>query len=62
MSRPISNAEEIIQTVLTVCFNVGNYFVLNNELALILKLESCSIIHIDQIHNILTYFIEPIES
>jgi hypothetical protein len=40
---------------------IGNYFVLNNDLAMILKLDSCSIIHIDQIHNILTYFLEPTE-
>lgn len=40
---------------------IGNYFILNNDLAMILKLDSCLIIHIDQIHNILTYFLEPIE-
>lgn len=38
---------------------IGNYFVLNNSLASILKLEHCTIMHIDQINNILTYFIDP---
>jgi hypothetical protein len=36
---------------------IGNYFILNNELAIIFKLETCSIFHIDQIKNMITYFI-----
>lgn len=54
--------EILLRYLITKKLVIGNYFVLNNELASILNLESCSIIHIDQIHNILTYFIEPIES
>ena len=40
---------------------IGNYFVLNNELANILKLEGCMLLHIDQIGNMISYFIEPID-
>ncbi len=39
---------------------IGNYFVLNAELASILKLENCNILHIDQLKNIITYFIDPL--
>ncbi len=39
---------------------IGSYFVINNELSSLLKLESCSIIHIDQLHNIITYIIDPL--
>ncbi len=37
---------------------IGNYFVLNTDLGSMLKIESCNILHIDQLHNILTYFID----
>lgn len=40
---------------------IGNYFVLNAELAGILKLENCNILHIDQLKNITTYFIDPLD-
>lgn len=54
---------EIYELLLKYLINnklvIGNYFVLNNSLAGILKLEPCTIMHIDQIHNILTYFIDP---
>ncbi len=40
---------------------IGNYFVLNNELASILKLDGCMILHIDQVDNMITYFIDPVE-
>jgi hypothetical protein len=37
---------------------IGNYFVINNELSILLKLNQCTIINIDQIDNILSYFID----
>ncbi len=40
---------------------IGNYFVLNAELAGILKLENCNILHIDQLKNITTYLIDPLD-
>ncbi len=39
---------------------IGSYFVINNDLASLLKLESCSIIHIDQLHSIISYLIDPL--
>lgn len=56
---------EIYELLLKYLINnklvIGNYFVLNNSIAGILKLEPCTIMHIDQIHNILTYFIDPVD-
>lgn len=40
---------------------IGNYFILNINLSSLLKLEPCTIMHIDQIHNILSYFIDTDE-
>ncbi len=40
---------------------IGNYFVLNQNLADIIKLENANILHIDQLKHILTYFIDPVE-
>ena len=37
---------------------IGNYFVLNNKLSKFIKLNSCTLININEIKNILTYFIE----
>lgn len=37
---------------------IGNYFVINDKLSNLLKINYCTIIHIDQLHNILTYFID----
>jgi hypothetical protein len=39
---------------------IGNYFVINEELFNILKINQCTIVNIDEIDNILTYFIEDI--
>lgn len=41
---------------------IGNYFIINDELSAILKLETSSILHIDQIKNIITYFIDVADS
>ena len=37
---------------------IGNYFIINEKLSNLLKINHCTIIHINQIHNILTYFID----
>lgn len=37
---------------------IGIYFVINTKLSNLLKVNHCTIMNIDQIHNILTYFIE----
>jgi hypothetical protein len=37
---------------------IGNYFVINEKLSKLLKINYCTIINIDQLHNILTYFID----
>ncbi len=41
---------------------IGNYFIINDELSVILKLETSSLLHIDQIKNIITYFIDIADS
>ncbi len=37
---------------------IGNYFIISDKLSKLLKINYCTIISIDQIHNILTYFID----
>ena len=37
---------------------IGNYFVINNELCNLLKISQCTIVNIDQLDNILSYFID----
>jgi len=37
---------------------IGNYFVINKELSSLLKLNQCTILGIDQLENIISYFIE----
>ena len=35
---------------------IDSYFIINSSLSVLLKLNECSILHIDQLDNILTYF------
>jgi hypothetical protein len=37
---------------------IGNYFVINNELCNLLKISQCTLVNIDQLDNILSYFID----
>ena len=37
---------------------IGNYFIINKELSNLLKLNQCTIINIDQLENIISYFID----
>ena len=37
---------------------ISTYFIINKELSSLLKLNYCTIISVDQIHNMLTYFID----
>ena len=37
---------------------IGNYFVINSELCNLLKINQCTIVNIDQLDNILSYFID----
>ena len=37
---------------------IGAYFIINSKLSNLLKVNHCTIMNINQIHNILTYFIE----
>ena len=39
---------------------IGNYFVINNELCNLLKISQCTLINMDQLDNILSYFIDII--
>ncbi len=48
----------MLKYLITKKLVIGNYFIINDELASILKLESCFILHIDQVKNIITYFID----
>lgn len=36
---------------------IGNYFVINEQLENLIKINQCTLIHIDQLDNILSYFI-----
>jgi hypothetical protein len=37
---------------------IGNYFVINDELCNLLKINQCTVINIDQLDNMLSYFID----
>lgn len=39
---------------------IGNYFVINNELCNLLKISQCVLVNIDQLDNILSYFIDSV--
>lgn len=39
---------------------IGNYFIINNELCNLLKISQCTIINMDQLDNILSYFIDVV--
>ena len=41
---------------------IGTYFVINDKLSELLKISNCSILHIDQLDNILTYFVTIIDN
>ena len=38
---------------------IGNYFIIDEKISNLLKINHCTIMHLDQLHNILTYFIDP---
>ena len=37
---------------------IGNYFLINNELCNLTKINQCTIVNIDQLENMLSYFID----
>ena len=37
---------------------IATYFVINTELSELFKINSCTIMHIDEISNVLSYFVE----
>jgi len=37
---------------------IGNYFIINKNLSELLKINNCTIINIDQLYNVLTYFFD----
>jgi hypothetical protein len=41
---------------------IGNYFLVNEQLENLIKINQCTIIHIDQLDNILTYFVDLIKT
>lgn len=47
----------ILKYLITNKLVIGNYFIINENMSKLLKINNCIIMHIDQIHNILTYFI-----
>lgn len=50
--------ELMLKYLITNKLVIGNYFVINNQLSNLLKMNHCSIFHIDELHNMLTYFIQ----
>lgn len=50
----------ILQYLIEKKLVIGNYFILNQELSTMLKLNLGTLIHIDELHNMLPYFIENI--
>lgn len=53
---------DLYQIVLKYLINnklvIGNYFIINQKLSNLLKINCSTIIHIDQLHSIITYFID----
>lgn len=49
--------ELVLKYLLSKNLIIDSYFIINNDLSVLLKLNECSILHIDQLDNILTYFI-----
>ena len=50
--------ELMLKYLITKKLVIGNYFIINEQLGSILKLDPSCILHIDQIKNIITYFID----
>lgn len=53
--------QNMLKYLITNNLVIGNYFVINEKLSSLLKINNCTILHTDQINNILTYFIDPIQ-
>jgi hypothetical protein len=49
--------EHILKYLITNNLVIGNYFVINDKLASLLKINHCTIMNINELNNILTYFI-----
>jgi len=62
VKKKIIKYRDLMELMLKYIINnkliIGNYFVINKELSLLLKLNQCTIIHVDQLDNILSYFID----
>lgn len=62
LKKKTSKYMELYQIVLKYLISnkliIGNYFVISEKLSILLKMNHCTILHIDQLHNILTYFID----
>ena len=56
---------ELYQNILIYLINnnlvIGNYFIINEKISNLLKINHCIIMHIEEIHNMLTYFIDLIK-
>ena len=52
--------EIVLKYIISNKLIIGNYFVINDKLSKLLKINYCTIINIDQLDNILTYFIDVI--
>jgi hypothetical protein len=50
--------ELFLKYLITNNLIIGNYLVINKELSELLKLNYCTIISVDEIHNMISYFIE----
>ena len=50
--------EHILKYLVSNDLVIGNYFVINSKMSLFLKINHCTIMNIDELHNILTYFID----
>ena len=50
--------EQMLKYLIDNKLVIGNYFIINKELGTLLKLNMCMILSIDQLENIISYFID----
>lgn len=61
----IINYEQLYKTVIEYLITknlvIGTYFIINSDLSKLLKLNESSLLHIDELDNVISYFIEKID-
>lgn len=53
--------EIVLKYLITNKLVIGNYFIINEKMSILLKINEYVVMNIDQLHNILTYFVDNIE-